>query len=107
MQRQQFFQAINDNDSEQVQQLLDHGVSVDCVDYEGKTALHIVVQQNNIELVAFLLKRGASIDVQDEDGQTALIIAAKNKNFDCMKILLEFGAQTESKINIAVKERVN
>ncbi|CAG0902692.1 unnamed protein product [Cyprideis torosa] len=55
--------------------LLEKGANIDCIDAEGRTALHLCCRRGREEVVKQVLSMGASCDIRDQKGQTACEIA--------------------------------
>ena len=74
-----------------VKMLLKHGVSVNEVDNQGNTALHLTTSAAVIET---LLNAGANVNARNSDGQTALCVACvqQQTDADVVQMLLKFGA---------------
>jgi len=53
-----------------------HGCSLDCVDEEGYTPLHIACKYGHQEMASLLLDNGANFDLKDRSGKTALHLAS-------------------------------
>lgn len=80
--------AAEDNDTERIRWLLDHGAKVDLTS-TGSTALHAAVGADAREAVALLLGAGANPNAQDVDGWTPLFCAQSR---EVIRTLLEAGA---------------
>jgi ankyrin repeat protein len=61
--------------------------SIDMVNKQGYTALHIAVLENNTEAIKLLLKYGANWQIRDHNGKNALDIAKENGNKESISIL--------------------
>ncbi|CAJ0760916.1 11673_t:CDS:2, partial [Entrophospora sp. SA101] len=68
------------------------GLLLNCVDYDGRTPLHIACSCGHQRIVDFLLHHGASVHMRDRFGHTPLFEAARNKNKHIIKLLREAGA---------------
>ena len=79
-------------DSAQVSVLLDKGICVNAVDYDGRTALHLASDRGNLETVELLLSRSANTSILDRQGETALSLAARAKQIGVIKILNGLGS---------------
>jgi ankyrin repeat protein len=62
------------------------------VDHEGKTALHLAVQEESEGLVKLLLNAKADVNVQLKDGFTAINLATEKGLVSITKLLLDAGA---------------
>lgn len=72
--------------------LISEGVNVNCVNMEGKTALHLATELENEEFVNILIAAGANINKLTKQEESALDIALSRHNLKIVKILLEGGA---------------
>ena len=80
-------------------ELLDAGVPVDSVDWDGDTALRSAAYENRTDVTRVLLKKGADVDKRSgDDHETALHIAAMFNKTDVIELLLKHGASTKSRI---------
>lgn len=72
-------------------ELIVRGCDVNAVNFEEKTALHVMVERNRLECVVALLSNEAEIDLRDEDGNTPLHLAIKKKFVPIVQCLVVFG----------------
>jgi class 3 adenylate cyclase len=75
-----FFHHAACGDLKSVMSLLDKGISIDALDYNGRTALHLAAERGSLDLVNFLLGQGADHTIKDIFGNTALNLAQKGKH---------------------------
>lgn len=81
-----------------VQVLISAGASVNAVDGNKSTPLHIAARRElSCELVRILLTAGAAVDAVDHRNDTALHIAATSGYVDVMRELLTAGAHVDAK----------
>jgi len=66
------FSYAGGGEVEEVQRLLDQGVSPNAADEDGETALMFGVGSAVPEVVKVLLEAGAEVDARDNDGKSAL-----------------------------------
>lgn len=76
---------------EVVESLIERGTDVNAVNFDGRTALHIMVARNRLECVVALLSHEAEIDLRDKDGSTPLHIAVEKKLIPIVQCLVVFG----------------
>lgn len=77
---------------EVLQELILRGCDVNAVNFEEKTALHVMVEKKSVECVVSLLSHEADVDLLDKDGNTALHIAIEKKHLPIIQCLIVFGA---------------
>ena len=90
-----FNYALEREDLERAQQLLDQGADINArfIRAEGFTSLMMAVKKkNNANRVAWLLERGADPDVGNFSGRTALHLAARDGRAEHVRLLLAAGA---------------
>lgn len=56
-----------------MEDLLDEGIDVNSIDFDGRTALHIAACEGHVEVVKLLLSRKANIDARDRWGSTVIL----------------------------------
>jgi ankyrin repeat protein len=83
------------NDGLRLAQLLAAGVSIDCRDRYGQTALMLAAHRGNADAVAALLDHGADLNVTAKYGLSSLMLAVINRHRDVATLLIEAGADTE------------
>jgi len=64
--------AVSMGDVERVTSLLEEGAEMDAVDADGRTVLHIALDEGDLSIAAALLERGVSLDVPDASGRIPL-----------------------------------
>lgn len=77
-------------------ELIDRGCDVNSVNFEGKTALHVMVERNRLECVVALLSHEADIDVRDTAGNTPLHLAIVRKLVPMVQCLVVFGCDIDA-----------
>jgi ankyrin repeat protein len=111
---EEFIKAVKDGDSNKAIELANKPGSrvASYRDYDGDTALHIVVRRRQLEWVGFLLGKGADPNVGDGRGDTPLIIAAGIGFEEAVAPLISRGAKVdainrrgETALSIAVQQR--
>ncbi|KAL5289787.1 PLA2G6 family protein [Megaselia abdita] len=76
---------------ETLQALIERGCDVNAKNFDGRTALHVMVTRNRFECVVSLLAHDADIDIVDKDGNTALHLAIEKKLVNIVQCLVVFG----------------
>ncbi|XP_065359483.1 85/88 kDa calcium-independent phospholipase A2 isoform X2 [Calliphora vicina] len=77
--------------------LIVQGCNVNATNFDGRTALHVMVARNRFECVVTLLAHDADIDVVDKDGNTPLHIAIEQKLVPIVQCLVVFGCDINMK----------
>lgn len=73
-------------------ELITRGCDVNAINFEEKTALHVMVEKNSLECIVSLLAHDAEVDCFDKDGNTPLHIAVEKKFLTIVQCLVVFGA---------------
>lgn len=76
-------------------ELIDRGCDVDAINFEEKSALHVMVERNRLECVVALLAAEAEIDLKDNKGNTALHLAIEKKLIPIVQCLVVFGCDID------------
>lgn len=77
--------------------LIMEGCDVNATNFDGRTALHVMVARNRFECVVTLLAHDADIDVLDNEGNSALHIAIGKKLVPIVQCLVVFGCDINLK----------
>jgi len=88
-----FLLAAKQGKVDQINRLLDRGLSIAVTDREGQTALHVAARWGRDTVASVLLDRGAPLDVTDLEGRTPLHLAAKENQVRITELLINRGAQ--------------
>lgn len=92
--------AVENNDCEMVEQLLERGADVNVREKTGNTPLHFAAIGNASEVAELLLDRGAYVNAQDSGGTTPLHNAASNNaSSEAAEVLLSHGADVNVQNN--------
>lgn len=84
--------AASENDTEQIEILVEDGEDINEQDEEGSTALDYAIFSGSYEAFELLLEKGADPNTVDIYGTTPLMTAVFNENTEMVKVLLENGA---------------
>lgn len=87
--------AASANDVQSMKMLSDamgDMLNLNCVDYEGRSPLHIASRDGNIATVEYLLLNGASVHVRDRWGHTPIFVAVVGKHPHVVSMLRKAGA---------------
>jgi hypothetical protein len=93
------FEAIKQNDIDNIGRLLNQSDLVNGIDGNNRTALMYAALHGQTKTVSLLLDRGADINAADNDGHNALMIAAVNANTGTVTILINSGANIHKQDN--------
>ncbi|RVE53707.1 hypothetical protein evm_001599 [Chilo suppressalis] len=81
---------------EVIEALVDKNCDVNALNFDGRTALHVMVLRARLECVIALLSQGAEHSVKDKDGNTPLHLAVKESSITIVQALIVFGANMEA-----------
>lgn len=87
-----FIQALQENQNELMQLLLETGLDVTAKGCNDEIALHVLCEKGKLEWIPLSLQPGANINVQNNDGETALHLACRLGDINIVQRLLELGA---------------
>lgn len=83
-------------DLEQLKQLKDEGVDFNCVDYRGRSALHIACIHGYMPVVQFLMKEAVNLDKIDSTGVSPLYHSIQRGHENIAKLLHFKGASVHA-----------
>jgi ankyrin repeat protein len=91
--------AVKDKDEGLVGELLGKGVDVDAQDNNGRTPLHLAVNDEEVSnaIVILLIKNGAKVSAKDYRGKTPLHLATRQFSLSVVRTLLHAGADVNAK----------
>lgn len=82
---------------EVINTLIDKNCDINALNFDDRTALHIMVLRGRLECAVALASRGAEVSIGDSEGNTPLHLAAKQSNVAMVQALIVFGANLEAK----------
>ncbi|MET0051825.1 MAG: ankyrin repeat domain-containing protein [Candidatus Thiodiazotropha sp.] len=85
--------GLGSADRDVIDFLLKRGASLDSLDDDGNTPLHIAILNDQRVVAKYLINRGARLDISNKAGLTPLALAIARNKPDIEKILRQFGAQ--------------
>lgn len=77
--------------------LIENNCDIDALNFDGRTALHIMAMRKRLPCVVALLSHMASVNIVDKDGNTPLHLAVSNGTPAIVQVLLGFGADIDAK----------
>ncbi|CAH1155338.1 unnamed protein product [Phaedon cochleariae] len=83
------------NSRQVIEALIDVNCHINALNFELKTALHVMVERNRLDCVVALLSRQANADLGDKDGNTPLHLAIKGNNPAIIQALIIFGVDLD------------
>ncbi|KAJ1974631.1 hypothetical protein H4R34_004647, partial [Dimargaris verticillata] len=75
-----------------LRQILGTRFQLNCIDYDGRTPLHLAASEGRVAACEFLLNNGASVHVLDHFGHTPLFDAVRKRSQPCVEMLVQAGA---------------
>ncbi|XP_021919753.1 85/88 kDa calcium-independent phospholipase A2 isoform X2 [Zootermopsis nevadensis] len=84
---------------EVIETLINMGCDINSRNFDGRTALHIMVVRSRLECVVALLSHEANPNISDHDGNTPLHLAVTQGSFAIVQALVVFGADVSYRNN--------
>ncbi len=92
--------AIDNDNNEIVELLLNHGSDIEQKKKDGDTALGFALYRDvDPKIIQMLLDKGANINARNNEGSTPIMIAAKEGNLETIQMLLDKGADINDRDN--------
>lgn len=87
--------AAESGNQDGVRRAIDAGESINSVDRDGRSALHLCVLQVDVPLIRILLDLGIDVSLGDRMGWTALHFSARDHTVHVAEILLDAGCPVD------------
>lgn len=91
------FLAVEREDLNMVQTLLNLGLNPNTKDNTGQASLHRATRRANEAMIKLLLEHGAEIDCNDDDGRTPWSASVRMADKHVLKVLLDAGADPSTR----------
>ncbi|XP_017884788.1 85/88 kDa calcium-independent phospholipase A2 [Ceratina calcarata] len=82
---------------EVINALIESNCDIDALNFDGRTALHIMAMRKRLPCVVALLSHMASVNIVDKDGNTPLHLAVSEGTVAIVQSLIGFGAVIDAK----------
>lgn len=90
------FQAVNNEDIEEISKLLEQGVDINIVDKSRDTPLLLACYLSFVDIAFYLLEYNPNIHAKDHRGRTALMYVSGWGHTELIKKLVEKGAEIDN-----------
>ncbi|XP_072748411.1 85/88 kDa calcium-independent phospholipase A2 isoform X1 [Anoplolepis gracilipes] len=77
--------------------LIETNCDIDALNFDGRTALHVMVMRKRLPCVVALLSHMASVNIVDNDGNTPLHLAVEAESSAIVQTLIGFGADIDAR----------
>ncbi|WP_430534071.1 ankyrin repeat domain-containing protein [Listeria rocourtiae] len=85
---QSLLQAIDSNNLQQIESLLQRGAQVDTVNQLGESGLLVATHQNNIPMAKLFLKHNANVNLQDKIEDSPFLYAGAEGQTEILKAMI-------------------
>ncbi|XP_076648971.1 calcium-independent phospholipase A2 VIA [Halictus rubicundus] len=82
---------------EVINALIETHCDIDALNFDGRTALHIMAKRKRLSCVVALLSHMASVNIADKDGNTPLHLAVSEGTQAIVQMLIGFGADIDAR----------
>ncbi|XP_058805766.1 85/88 kDa calcium-independent phospholipase A2 isoform X2 [Phymastichus coffea] len=82
---------------EVINALIEKNCDIDALNFDGRTALHVMVARKRLECVAALLSHMANINIVDREGNSVLHVAVLKSTPTIVQLLIAFGVDVNAK----------
>jgi len=89
---EQLFKAVEDSDTERIEQMIQAGANINAQDQSGRTATMIATYNNDLTSAKVLIEAGADVNIQDDMKNTPFLYAGAEGYLDILKLTIEAGA---------------
>ncbi|MEO0202771.1 MAG: ankyrin repeat domain-containing protein [candidate division WOR-3 bacterium] len=96
---QKLLESVSRGELSKTKDFINKGADINIKNNNGKTPLHIAVENEYEDIVKLLLEKNVDVNIKDNEGNTPLHKAVKNGNYFIIKELLKFGADKNIKNN--------
>lgn len=96
--KKELFNAINNNDVNEVRRWINSGVDINAKNICGNTPLIEACMIDNYEIAEVLIEAKADVNAESDLGYTAMMEAYINKNIKIIKLLMLNGADYDKQI---------
>ncbi|GLD97155.1 hypothetical protein PINS_up005838 [Pythium insidiosum] len=96
------FRAVQDGDSEKVKRIWLGGLELNSTDEQGRTSLHVAVENAQVGVVELLLSADVDTNVLDNNGRTPLSVALERRLYGIADMLR---AHQKTKAGVAMQAR--
>ncbi|WP_419888812.1 ankyrin repeat domain-containing protein [Paenibacillus xylanexedens] len=89
---EQLFKAVEDSDTERIEQMIQAGANINAQDQSGRTVTMIATYNNDLTSAKVLIEAGADVNIQDDMKNTPFLYAGAEGYLDILKLTIEAGA---------------
>ncbi|MCW3790296.1 ankyrin repeat domain-containing protein [Paenibacillus sp. LS1] len=89
---EQLFKAVEDSDTERIEQMIQAGANINAQDQSGRTAAMIATYNNDLASATLLIEAGADVNIQDDMKNNPFLYAGAEGYLDILKLTIEAGA---------------
>ncbi|PQP81542.1 hypothetical protein C0Q44_17640 [Paenibacillus sp. PCH8] len=86
---EELFKAVEDSDTERIEQWIQAGANINAQDQSGRTAAMIATYNNDLTSANVLIKAGADVNIQDNMKNNPFLYAGAEGYLDILKLTIE------------------
>ncbi|WP_340012950.1 ankyrin repeat domain-containing protein [Paenibacillus sp. FSL K6-1318] len=90
---EQLFKAVEDSDTERIEQMIQAGANINAQDQNGRTAAMIATYNNDLTSAKVLIEAGADVNIQDNMKNNPFLYAGAEGDLDILKLTIKAGAE--------------